>query len=252
MMNRFYLSLAHLLFCSAAFAATQAPSVSPFHVVIDPGHGGSDAGAVFQSIKESQLSLSYGLKLRDRLKEDPLFKLTMTREKDAHLSLPQRVAIAEESAGELFISLHLNSSKDSRAKGAQFFIQNHMAEEEALQREKNFLAEDLSSILTDLQRMSRKHLSLGYVRFLHDNWFEGQSFRNSQNTAAVKQAPFYVIRKSKMPSVLIEIGFITNQKEAQNLIQPEYQDKIVGFIHDSLTNYRQHLKKGNSPAPEFK
>jgi N-acetylmuramoyl-L-alanine amidase len=222
----------------------------PFRVVIDPGHGGTDTGASYGAFKESELALQYGFKLNQRLKEDLSFMPHMTRDQNRNLSLTDRVKLAEEAQGELFVSLHLNASVDPRAQGALFFIQDHVAPPP---KRKNPFAQgaEISAILSDLQEHSQRFLTLGYVKLLYSNWSNEIGIKKSETHSSVRQAPFYVVAKNKMPSVLIELGFLSNKKEAEKLSVESHQDKIVSVIHESLTKYREHFRKKSPQIKAF-
>lgn len=238
----------------AALPAPPASALSPraLNLVIDPGHGGADHGAVYGGQKEATLTLLFAEKLKERLRDDARFNVLATRDRDQTLSLPQRVKMAEDFRADLFVSLHLNASADSRAKGAQFFFQNHLPLEVARNRAHGGGATagftgELSQILGDLVRQNRQFESLGFIRILHEDWFKGTPQKGNSNI--VRQAPFYVVSKTTMPSVLIEIGFISHAKEAKLLAQADYQEQITGILQQSLTNYYDHFKKGLS-SPE--
>ncbi|MBO9665873.1 MAG: N-acetylmuramoyl-L-alanine amidase [Bdellovibrio sp.] len=229
-----------------------------FHIVIDPGHGGIDTGAVYNSIKEADLVLTVANRLKTLLAKDPQFLVTMTRAHDRNISLPDRVKLAEQSKADLFVSLHANAASDKRAKGVEFFFQNNLPPDEeslylASQENQSALNArdlhvisggdelskkgDVAAIVEDLHRQNRMLSSLRLTQTLTNIWENDAAAMQ----ATIKQAPFYVISKTSMPSVLIEIGFLTNPKEATKLKNNEYQRDLAEKIYNALVSYKEKI-----------
>ena len=121
------------IFSSLILFVSVIAQANPLYVVIDPGHGGSDAGAVYGDAKESDIALKVSLQLKKLLEKDRDFKVSLTREADFNLSLEERVQKAEKQKADIFLSLHANASNDQRAKGVEFYFQNNLpADEEAM------------------------------------------------------------------------------------------------------------------------
>ncbi len=229
---------------------------SALHIMIDPGHGGIDRGAVHGSAKESDLVLKVAQKVQNLLSKDSSFKVSMTRTKDQNLSLPARVKMAESVKADLFVSLHANAASDQRARGVEFFFQNNLPpDEESLYlasienqmlnaKDSEDASEDLSrkgdvaAIIEDLGRQHRMMSSLKFSQTLTQSW---ATTENRRNPATIKQAPFYVISKTSMPSVLIEIGFLTNPREAKKLLREDYQDDLAQKIYKALVSYKEKM-----------
>lgn len=232
------------------------------HIMLDPGHGGVDTGAVYGAAKEADLVLKVAQRLKLLLEQDPEFQVSITRNSDRVVPLPARVKLAEQAKAELFVSLHANAASDARAKGVEFFFQNHLPPDE----ESLFLASqenqlmmnakeltdisggeelskkgDIAAIVEDLQRQNRITSSLRLTQTLSHVW--KQDARASQ--AAIKQAPFYVISKTSMPSVLIEIGFLSNPREAQKLLTIQHQKDLAQKIYSALIAYKAKIDKGS-------
>lgn len=230
------------------------------HIALDPGHGGVDTGAVHGQAKEADLVLKVSQRLKVLLDKDETLKVTVTRVQDKNISLPARVKIAEDAKADVFVSLHANAASDQRAKGVEFFFQNNLPPDE----ESLFLASqenqammnskelreisggdelskkgDIAAIVEDLRRQNRLVSSLNLSQTLTHIW--DQDDKASQ--ATIKQAPFYVISKTSMPSVLIEIGFLTNPKEAKRLLTPEYQNDLAKKIYTALLSYKEKMDK---------
>lgn len=231
---------------------------SALHILLDPGHGGVDTGAVRGPAKEADLVLKVAQQLKKILESDPQFKVTITRTTDKNISLPQRVELAEKVKADLFVSLHANAADDQRAKGVEFFFQNNLPPDE----ESLFLASqenqmiinskelheisggddlskkgDVAAIVEDLQRQNRMHQSLRLTQTLARIW--GTDANAAPTT--IKQAPFYVVSKTSMPSVLIEIGFLTNPREAKKLLSADYQSSLAQKIYSALVSYKEKM-----------
>ncbi|MFV8258979.1 N-acetylmuramoyl-L-alanine amidase [Bdellovibrio bacteriovorus] len=235
-----------------------SPSAFALHIMLDPGHGGVDTGAVYGGAKEADLVLKVAQKLQALLAKDEKFKVTMTRTNDRNLSLPERVKMAEGTKADLFVSLHANAASDQRAKGVEFFFQNNLPpDEDALflasqenqmvlnSRELHDISGgdelskrgDVAAIVEDLQRQNRLSSSLRLTQTLTQVW----GTDNNAAQATIKQAPFYVISKTTMPSVLIEIGFLTNPREAKKLVSADYQNDLAQKIYTALQSYKEKM-----------
>jgi N-acetylmuramoyl-L-alanine amidase len=242
---------------------TLASPALALHIMLDPGHGGVDTGAAYSGAKESDLVLKIANAVKILLEKDPKFQVSITRTNDRMLSLQERVHLAENKKADLFVSLHANAASDQRAKGVEFFFQNNMPPDEeslflASQENQAMIANqelhessggdelskkgDVSAILEDLHRQNRMLSSLRFTQTLTNVW--GADNNAAQST--IKQAPFYVISKTSMPSVLIEIGFLTNPREVKKLLNKDYQSDLAQKIYKALVSYKE--KVDNSSA----
>lgn len=251
-----------ILFCFlGSFLAPFAFS-TPLHVVIDPGHGGRDRGATQGSLNESNLTLEMAKRLAEVLDRDPRFQVTLTRNRDITLSLPERAEIARRVKADLFLSLHVNSSQDSRAQGAEFYFQNQLPPDEesmymaARENQSEVFKEpdddvvqeilgsdsensDLAAILQDLMKNYRIHRSGQLSKTLKEHW---QGHKRSKANS-IRQAPFYVVSNTHVPSVLVEVGFLTHPREAQRLTSASYQKKVVQSLYQGLIKYKESIDK---------
>ncbi len=228
------------------------------HIMVDPGHGGSDSGAFYRGIKESALVLQVADRLIELLNTNPDFKVSSTRTKDQFVSLKDRVHLAEMKGVDLFVSLHANSASDARARGMEFYFQNNLPPDEetlylaSLENNMSLNRKEISDILgaddvstkgdvaaivEDLKRQKRMSESLNLSKSLFQVWQNNPVV--PKNT--IKQAPFYVVSKTSMPSVLIEVGFLTNPKEAQLLASSSYRNEIAQNIYKALLEYKENL-----------
>lgn len=236
------------------------------HVVIDPGHGGSDVGAVANGIKESHLTLKVSQYLAEELDKDTEFTYTLTRDKDEFIPLEVRASLAN-TKGDVFISIHANSSQDSRARGKEIYFQNQLQpDEEALylaSREnsqiksktpvahyahpvltaKPNLKTDVRSIIEDLNRNHALRMSGLLTEKIYHHW-NGTQYTRQQT---VRQAPFFVISNTDKPSALIEIGYLTNPIEAKKLSDPDYLRDIAVGIYRALVSFKEFVDK---PTPK--
>ena len=247
-----------ILFCF--FGNTTAFALN---IMIDPGHGGYDAGAVRDGTKEADLVLKIAHLLKAQLEKDSQFNVSLTRTTDTNLSLPSRVEMAEKIKADLFISLHANSANDRRAKGVEFFFQNTLPyDEESLllsSQENQMLISnkeilnisggedlskkgDLTAIIEDLHRQNRMNESLHLSKSLTQVW--QTNFPMTQ--AVIKQAPFFVVSKTTMPAVLIEIGFLTNPRDLKNLLNSDFQNKIAKKIYAAIVSYKEKMDNGTT------
>lgn len=228
--------------------------------MIDPGHGGIDNGAVYFDAKESEVALKVSLELKKLLEKDGDFQVSMTRTDDSHVSLEERVKKAEQQKADIFLSLHANASKDQRARGVEFYFQNHLAADEEsmyLANLENKMSEQFGREEADqsVSDLSKKSDVLAIVEDLKRNTKMRQSHRLSQKlmqalesrqklgSRIIRQAPFYVITKTRIPSVLVELGFISNPSEASQLQRPMYQKQLAERIFTGVKDYKEIVDK---------
>ena len=202
-----------------------------FTVVIDPGHGGQDVGAIRDFFKESKVTLSLSQKIQ-KLAEDQfdenILKVVLTRQKNETLSLQKRVDIAEAEKANLFISLHVNSAPSSQVSGMEFFFKKNESSE------KNNNLNPTETIVQSLINFGQTRQSLLFNHALKKNWTETRSI--------IKRAPYFVIERASMPSVLIEVGFISNLSEAKKLMTDDYQNKIAQSVINAIVDYKTALE----------
>ncbi len=232
------------------------------HVVIDPGHGGHDRGAKRKGLVEADITLAVSQLIAARLRADPRFEVTLTRTIDQALALEDRATFANRT-GDVFLSIHVNSSPDSKARGKEIYFQNQLpANEESLflasRENPNYKPErqverlpsanvvsrphlnaDLKAIVEDLERHHRFQASAILAEKLHLAW-QGDSESNRQ---PIRQAPFFVVSNIDKPSALIELGYVSHPKESLKLVDPEYQKKIAQGIYNALVSFKEIIDK---------
>lgn len=257
--SKIFLSLIFFL----SFLAVNAGAA--LHVVIDPGHGGTDQGAVYGKARESEISLSVARELKTLLEGNRHFRASLTRNRDQNLTLPERAQLTESLKADVFLSIHTNASRDSRARGAEFYFQNQLPpDEESLflanienQAIRDSIADqrkdhsgdltkkgDLLAIVEDLKRSHKMVQSHWLSQRLLQVWTASTTVGHKEGSA-IRQAPFYVISKTTIPSVLIELGFISNPRESERLIRPSYQKEIAQRIYQGLLSYKEMVDKAD-------
>lgn len=228
--------------------AARRPGIAvPRTIVIDPGHGGKDPGAIGRhGLMEKEIVLDVGLRLKGLIKERLGAHAIMTREEDIFIPLEERTAIANTKDADLFISIHTNSSRRKEAKGVETYLLGRATDKTAMDtalREnsapRNKSSDDLQFILTDLMTTARKDESLRLAHYVQTNIVEKLEPRYKSVDLGVKQAPFYVLVKAKMPSILAEISFISNPEEERLLAEGGYRQAITEAIFEGIKKYVQ-------------
>ena len=249
-----------LLFITIFLYSTLFATKKEMVVVIDPGHGGKDVGAVYNTINEKDVVLDIGLKLGKYINEYlPDVKVIYTRNTDKFVPLHQRAHIANQNKADLFISLHANYCGIPSIIGTETFILGLHRSQENLDVAKK----ENAVILFEEDHSERyegfdPNLSESYIMFeliqdefldqsasfanLVQNQFKGRAERKDRG---VKQAGFLVLRQTGMPSVLIETGFLSNQNEAKYLASKNGQDYIASAIFRAFRDYKKAFDSKN-------
>lgn len=220
-------------------------------IVLDPGHGGKDPGAVgkVQKAQEKEVNLGVALKLKQLLENEMGITVLMTRSDDRFVSLGERTRYANDHKADLFVSIHTNSSKDSKAKGTEtYYLSTAVTSDaravEALENQVVELYEggvsakakydDLGFILSDLSQTEHLESSNDLAGNIQMNLIAG----SGRYDRGVKQANFYVLRGAFMPAVLIELGFISNPEEEKLLTNPDYQQRLARTIFEGIKRFK--------------
>jgi N-acetylmuramoyl-L-alanine amidase len=214
-------------------------------VVIDPGHGGKDPGAIaWKGVKEKNITLRIAKLLARKLRKDLGFEVFLTRDRDVYLSLERRTAIANMKKADLFISLHVNAHKNRNIRGLESYFLNIATDERAVMvaarenatSEKNI--SDLQFILNDLMLNTKIHESSRLAYQVQKGMVSRMARRYKKiKDLGVKQAPFYVLIGAEMPAVLVEVGFLTNRTEKKRLLTKKYQERVATGISDGIKKY---------------
>jgi N-acetylmuramoyl-L-alanine amidase len=215
-------------------------------IVIDPGHGGHDSGAVgyYKHVLEKDVVLSIAKSLATKIRQEIGCEVIMTRSTDRFLSLEERTAIANTKNADLFISLHTNAHQDRRAYGIETYFLNLATDEDAIlvaAREnatsrKNI--SDLQTILNDLMQHAKINESSRLAAYMQRSLCKYMRGKYGKiNDKGVKQAPFYVLLGAHMPSILIELSFISNKRECERLTNSDYQEHICNAMVRGIREY---------------
>lgn len=221
------------------------------HIIIDAGHGGKDPGALGEDgTLEKSLTLTYAQMLAKALEKTGRYRVSLTREDDRYVLLPDRVKIAREKKGQIFISIHADTAGSSKASGLSIYTVSETAsdaEAAALAEQENSVdllsgmemgVEDkaVADILLDLTQRETKNKSSQLADGMVGA-FQRQSIRLLPNTH--RFAGFRVLKAPDIPSVLIEVGFLSNPQDERNLKSGEYQKKLANGVLAGLDHYFQ-------------
>jgi N-acetylmuramoyl-L-alanine amidase len=219
-------------------------------IVVDPGHGGHDPGAVGPSgIQEKDVVLAIGLQLRDLLKDELGLDVVMTRSTDVFIPLEERTAIANKVGADLFLSVHANAAANRSAAGIETYYLNLAKTDKVAQlaaKENGTSLEKVSvlqAILFDLMANYKlndsAHLADEVQKSLHKK-IRGRY--SEVKNLGVKQGPFYVLVGASMPSILVETAFLSNAAEESRLKDPAYQEMTAHGILEGVRSYISALK----------
>lgn len=212
-------------------------------IVIDPGHGGKDPGAIGRGgLREKDVTLRLSKMLREKLRPD-VQKIVMTRETDVFIPLEERTAIANSQDADLFVSIHINASTRKAASGVETYTLNISNDEESrrLAARENATSRrsvsDLEFILNDLIKTAKTNDSVRLASAVQGRVAKNLSEKFNTRSNGVKGAPFYVLVGTKMPSILVEVSYISNPQEEKLLRDDRYLDEIIEGISKGLLDY---------------
>lgn len=234
-----------------AAKTTQQPVLSKVRrIVLDPGHGGHDPGAVGATgLTEKEVVLSIGLKLREKLKEELGLDVVMTRSTDVFIPLEERTAIANKVNADLFISIHANAAPNRHANGIETYYLNLAKTEKVAQlaaKENGTTLEKVSvlqAILFDLMANYKLNDSAHLAEEVQKALYKVTKSRYpATRSLGVKQGPFYVLVGATMPSILTEVAFISNSSEEAHLKDPAFHDLAATGILEGVRGYINSLK----------
>ena len=216
-------------------------------VVLDPGHGGKDPGASGPGgIAEKEIVLSIAKKLAVKLKTEMGTEVVLTRKDDRFVPLEDRTLLANSEDADLFISLHVNASPNTEARGIETYYLDNTTDEAAIRlaaREnatsrKNI--SDLQFILSDMMQNMKLEDSITLAHRLQTALVSGMSkFMGDVKDLGVKKALFHVLVGARMLSVLVEMFFITNKNESRAMADANYQDTMVDALFEGIQKYAQ-------------
>lgn len=219
-------------------------------VIIDPGHGGHDPGATGRDgLREKDLVLDISRRVAKFLEAERSYEVILTRNTDVFIPLEERTAIANSKGADLFVSIHANSSRNRRARGLETYYLNLATSPEAERtaaRENAVSTRrmtELQELLSRIMNNSKIAESREFAHHVHGSMVKRAIESDSHSRdLGVKTAPFYVLLGANMPSVLLEVSFLSNPDDAKLLASDEFRHKIAQSIVDGIKNYTTSLK----------
>lgn len=212
-------------------------------VVVDAGHGGHDVGAKGAGGRffEKEANLDIALRVQRYLEKEKDLEVLMTREKDVFVSLKDRVAFANRQGADLFVSIHCNANRNRNVTGTETYVYSSKASTEEAARaaaRENREQDFLDFIQADLRHQAYRARSFLLAEKVDARIRDqlGQKIRR------IEQAPFYVLARVDMPSVLIETAFISNPDEEKKLRSASWRDKMAKVIAEGILAYKKHVE----------
>ncbi|MGD8874017.1 MAG: N-acetylmuramoyl-L-alanine amidase [Gammaproteobacteria bacterium] len=222
-------------------------------IVIDPGHGGIDPGAMgHQGLMEKDVSLDIARRLRDKLARTGRYRVLLTRGEDRKVYLKERVAFAKDNNADLFISIHANAlpSEASNINYVETFYFGPYSDKRTLEiaekenHDSDYAIGDFRQIIAKIGDTMKTEESRDLANAIHRKLYSGlQSHNQDLIDAGSKTGPFVVLLGVEVPSVLVEVSCISNMAEETRLSKPEYRDDIADFLKMGIIDYldqREH------------
>jgi N-acetylmuramoyl-L-alanine amidase len=249
----------YILLISFLFASifTFAAKDTPFVLVIDPGHGGHDPGAIGSVSQEKAINLAVALAFGNKVKaNDPLVKVVYTRQTDKYLTLQERANISNNAHADLFVSIHTNAATNSAAFGCETYTlglaksqanlnvamrENSviLLEDDYKQKYQGFNPKSVDSYIM-FECIQDKFLD-NSIRFASD--IQGNFTDQGRADKGVRQAGFWVLHATAAPSVLVELGYISNKKEEAFLNSKDGQEKLANAIYTAFVKYKRDYER---------
>ncbi len=233
--NQVQLVISFFLFF--AFANVFA-SVEKVKIAVDAGHGGTDQGAQANLISEAKLNLQIANLVKKNLSMANKIEIILTRTEDYHLPLSARLQKAQKNNAKVFISLHANSSPLQKVSGPEIYIPDNENTTQV-----NFLPElklkpELQKIINDVENNKRMTKSFEVAKIFQTHWPE----------LKFKQAPFYVLQNATIPSVLIELGYITNLQDSKKFKSQEFLNTLAQTLSKAILSLPEVKSLKDIPA----
>ena len=224
-------------------------------VVVDAGHGGRDPGAMGPGkLKEKDVVLRIAKRLKRILESEDGYEVYLTRSNDRTMSLEERTVTANAKNADLFISVHTNAHRNKKVRGMETYLLNWTDDEQAIKvaarenmisvRRMKQARSELGIILASLELQNKRDESLRLAHLVQRSMYGTIDRKyNRVNDLGVKQALFYVLFGARMPSVLVEVSFITNAEEAKRLRSSRYLETLAHGIADGIKDYFKGVPK---------
>jgi len=253
-----YLLLALFTSNVSGFQASNVTESETFKIVIDPGHGGRHPGTSGKYTKEKDIVLIVALKVGEYLKENLKdIEVIFTRTKDIYVDLKERAILANNLEADLFVSIHANAmpAGNEHIRGTETFVMGMKNTErnfEVAKRENSvILLEEnyeekyegfdpkvpVSNIMFSIMQEAYQENSINLAQNIEDQF----SKRAGRKSLGVKQSSFWVLWNTAMPSVLVELGYLSNLKEEKELNNPQVQDYLASAIFRGIRDYKKFL-----------
>lgn len=264
-LNRFFIistSILVILLCCSSESEAQTKKTGVHTVVLDPGHGGKDAGCVRNGLYEKDIALKVALYLGEYIAENlPDVKVVYTRKTDEFIELNERGNIANKAGADLFISIHVNANRSSSPSGSETYVMGTdkananldvaMLENDVVSFEDDYSAKyegyipgsTESFIIFSLMQYAYLDQSMNFANVMQKHYTRNTPIVNR----GVKQAGFLVLWKTAMPSVLTEIGFLSNDNDRRYLTTEAGQRKIARSMFNAFSEYKSKVD-GKSKA----
>lgn len=224
-----------------------APPNDGFTVVLDPGHGGFDPGALAEGESEANLVLVFSLELRAALQARGI-TVEMTRTDDSFVALERRMTTARQARGDLFISLHADALPEGQAAGASIYVWNPAADGRAVEQltlrhdRDDLLAgtdltghdDALAGVLMDFVRTDTQPRSESFARWLTSRM---SLMGIGMHDRPVQRATYSVLKSPDIPSVLLELGFISDHDDRANLLNPLWRERMVQVVAEAVVGW---------------
>jgi N-acetylmuramoyl-L-alanine amidase len=240
---------------NGGFSIARQLGLGVSRIVIDPGHGGHDPGAMGRGVTEAEVVLDIALRLEKLLQKAAGVEVILTRRTDEFIPLPERTAIANREGADLFLSIHANASASGQARGVETYFLNfaNNLTAAAVAARENAASGQVMGALPDFVRAIALNNKLDESRDFatHVQRAMVARLKTSNKTLrdlGVKQAPFVVLIGAAMPSVLAEISFVTNPQEAKLLKGNTYRQRIAESLFNAIRKYQSSLKNVTNVA----
>lgn len=248
---------AFIAFCTASFGQDN----SKFRVVLDPGHGGKDYGAIYHDYIEKNIALNVALKVGKILERESSVDVIFTRKTDVFIELDERPNIANRAKANVFVSIHCNGESKKTAFGTETFVigstksasnlEVAKKENDVIHLEKDkvkydgFNPDSPESIIgIGVQQEAYRDQSIDLASRVEEIFTENLK----RKKRGVKQAPFWVLHKTAMPSILIELGFLSYKSEGEYLNSDSGQDELAESIAKAILGYKKEYFLGGGSS----
>ncbi|WP_419738166.1 N-acetylmuramoyl-L-alanine amidase [Ruegeria sp.] len=219
-------------------------------VMLDPGHGGIDPGAEFGGIDEKTMMLTFARELRELLLRSGGYEVVLTRVEDQFVSLERRIALAHRAGADVFISLHADSLSDGQAHGAAVYTLSEDASDVASVKlaerhdrgdllsgvDLNGADDQVTDVLLDMARQETKPRTTSLAGAIANGMAQQGG---PMNRKPLRTASFSVLKAADIPSVLVELGFLSSPRDLKNIKNPEWRAKMALGIYQGLEDWRQ-------------